>query len=134
MLPSGLPEVVDDAEELARFLTQSGHFGADFAKPSAFLPDPKPRNTSVFRRVTDSDALRRIWRETTSGGRPLKAVAIVVAAAVRSVGLDVVPEEPPPRHANLERWPWLEGDASLQKAKQLEIASRLAVESRLLRL
>jgi len=34
MLPSGLPEVVGDAEELTRFLTSSTHFNATSVKPS----------------------------------------------------------------------------------------------------
>ena len=50
-LPSGLPELVGDEEDLTRFITQSNHFNSFMAKPAAFLPNPKYRNTSVFRWV-----------------------------------------------------------------------------------
>ena len=51
VLPSGLPEAIADDEDLARFLTSSGHLSASMgtAKSAAFLPSPKDRETSVFR-------------------------------------------------------------------------------------
>lgn len=41
MLPSGLPEQIDDDEDLARFLVQGNQFNATSVKPSAFLPSPR---------------------------------------------------------------------------------------------
>lgn len=41
MLPSGLPERVSDAEDLARFLVHRSQFTQAMAKPAAFLPSPK---------------------------------------------------------------------------------------------
>jgi hypothetical protein len=46
MLPSGLPEQIQDEEDLARFLVQSSQFTTTSVKPSAFLPNPKDRETS----------------------------------------------------------------------------------------
>lgn len=46
-LPSGLNEVVAPDEDLARFLTQRSQFSREIAKPSAFLPSPASRETSV---------------------------------------------------------------------------------------
>ena len=51
MLPSGLPEHVDDEEEVARFLTQSSQFNATMVKPAALLPNPK--TVKHLFRVTD---------------------------------------------------------------------------------
>ncbi len=126
MLPSGLAEEIADEEDLARFLTQSNQFGVGMAKPSAFLPNPKHRNTSVFRVGGDSDQLRRVWAETNTSDRQAKAVAICKARDVRSAKLQVVAKEPPPAHANIEGWPWLDNDPEMQKAQQKECAQDIA--------
>lgn len=125
-LPSGLPELVASEEDLSRFLTQSNQFNALMAKPSAFLPNPKYRNTSVFRCGNHPDRLSHIWQTTTNGERSLKAVAICKTVVVRDAGLDVLAKEPPDAHANIEGWPWLENDPELHKAKRLELAATLA--------
>jgi len=49
MLASGLPEVIADDEDIARFLTSSSLFNTTMAKPAAFMPSPADRETSVFR-------------------------------------------------------------------------------------
>lgn len=80
LLLSGLPEAVGDGEELARFLTQSGHYSrasADAAgsvRPSAFLPSSKDRATSVSRHGREPlEDLR-----TIGGGLP-RVVALCMA-------------------------------------------------------
>lgn len=133
-LPSGLPEEVGDNEELARFLTQSGQFNFLGAKPAAFLPNPRYRNTSVFRMGNDPDQLRRTFKETVTGGRKLKGAAIVRTRKIRELFLDVVAKEPPPAHANIERWPWIKDDLEEQKARQLELAAQIAQVSEMVRL
>ena len=52
MLPSGLADIVEDEEDVARFLTSSKQFNAVMIKPSAFLPNPKDGKKSEFERVT----------------------------------------------------------------------------------
>src|SRR6266704_3307857 len=47
---------------------------------------------------------------------------IVKPAAVRAALLTVEPNEPPPRHAAILGWPWMESDPELQRAKQKELA------------
>jgi len=132
-LPSGLPEHVGDTESLSRFLTQSGHFNSTMAKPAAFMPHPEYRNASVFRIGNDSACLTQTWKDTSDGTRALKAVAFCTAADVRNAGLDVIASEPPPAHANIEGWPWLD-DPDLQKARQKEHASRIAEATSILKL
>ena len=130
-LPSGMPEFVADDEDLTRFLTQSGHFNSFMAKPAAFLPNPKCRNTSVFRCGPEADVIRQIWQKTNTSDRQLKAAAVFKAVSVRETGLDVIAHEPADRHADIENWPWMGDDADIQKAKQLEKAQSLARNSKL---
>lgn len=128
MLTSGLPEQVADDEDLARYLTQSNQFSAQhqMAKPAAFLPNPKDRETSVFRCVEIS--VEHLWGlgQQAVGERKLYGAAIFKAYVARSVQLDAEPDEPPPRHAAIRRWPWMENDPGLQKSRQLEMAAVIA--------
>jgi hypothetical protein len=77
--------------------------------------------------------LRQTFEAARTDGRQAKAVALFRTFVVRQIGLDVVAEEPPMAHANIEGWPWFEADPELQKARQLELAGSLAGDSRLVR-
>ncbi len=132
MLPSGLDENVSDDEHLARFLTQSSHFTTTIPKPSAFLPSPKNRETSVSRHGSEPrDALWEIGL-AAAGPRRLYGAALFKARAARAVQLEVLADEPPPRHAVLRGWPWDETDPELQKARQKEISTVIASQAVLL--
>lgn len=132
-LPSGLPESVAGNEDLVRFLVQSNQFSSTGARPAAFLPNPKHRNTSVFR-GRDLESLRRTFEAARTDGRPAKAVAMIPTRAVRITGLNVFAEEPPERHANIEGWSWLETDPELRKARHLELVGNLASVAEVTRL
>jgi hypothetical protein len=134
MLASGLPEIVADDEDLARFLTSSSQFSAQMVKPAVFLPSAKDRETSVFRYGSEPrDVLWAIGEEHAVGSRTLHGAAIVKAHDVRTALLDVIAAEPPPRHAAIAGWPWLEDDRELQKSQQKERAVLLASKAALLR-
>ena len=127
LLPSGLPESIDDSEDLARFLTSDSQFNTKGAKPSAYLPHPKYRNASVFRQGAEPAAdLLQTWLDNAGADRKLHAVAICKAAHVRAARLDVIAEEPPPKHANIEGWPWNEADPEMAKAARKELAALIA--------
>jgi len=131
MLPSGLPEIVNDDEGLARFITSSSQYNTIGAKPSAFLPETEARETSVFRH--DGERREELWaigEEYAGQGRTIHGVALVKAREVRAVELDVFADEPPPRHAAIRNWPWAEPDADLRKAKHKELAIALASGAR----
>jgi len=64
MLASGLPDIVADDEDLARFLTSSSQFNIRMAKPAAFLPSASDRETSVFRH--GAEPLRELGRLVNS--------------------------------------------------------------------
>ncbi|HEX9837323.1 MAG TPA: hypothetical protein VGB90_10745 [Alphaproteobacteria bacterium] len=132
MLPSGLPEIVADGEDLARFLTSSSQYTARMAKPAAFLPAPKGRETSVFRHGAEpADALWAIGERIVAGSRTIHGAAVVKAGDVRASGLGVFAEEPPPRHATIRGWPWRDDDPELQKAQQKELAILVASDATL---
>jgi hypothetical protein len=134
MLPSGLPELVADEESLARFLTSSSLFNAAMVKPAAYLPSPKDGNTSVFRHGAEpQDSLRKIAEAHVLGLRTLHGVAICTAQHVREAQLNVLAEEPPPRHASIAGWPAIANDPEQTKARQKEQALLIAQHARLVR-
>ena len=114
MLPSGLSEIIEDDEDLASFLTSSSQFNAVMVKPSAFLPNPRDGETSVFRHGRGPrDGLWKIGREHAVGDRTLHGAAIFKARNVKEALLEVIATEPPPRHACIVRWPWLQDDPAM---------------------
>lgn len=130
MLPSGLPDIVADEEDLARFITSSGQFNSKGAKPSAFMPEIEDRETSVFRH--NGEPPEEIWaigEEYAAQGRTIHGAAFIKAGNVRAIRLDVFPDEPPPRHAAIRNWPWAELDADLRKAQHKELAILLAKDA-----
>ena len=134
MLPSGLPEHVGDEEDLARFLLSSSQFNAIMVKPSAFLPNPRNNETSVFRHGKDpADELWQLAGEFVAGTRTLHGAALVRARHVRAAQLEVLASEPPDRHANILGWPSMPTDPELEKAACKEKAAVLAQHSELLR-
>ncbi len=130
--PSCLSGVIADEEDLTRFITQSNHFNAIMAKPAAFLPNPKYRNTSMFRCAPDPELIRRKWQAINQSDRTLKIAAVLKTLEVRKAGLFAVAKEPSDAHANLEGWPWLDQDTELQKAEQLKLAQAIAQKSTLI--
>jgi hypothetical protein len=131
-LPSGLPERVADDERLIRFLTDSNRFNGVGVKHVAFLPNPKHRNTSVFRGEGDKESGERLWNSNPIAEKRLKALAIVTAAHVRASGLEVKSEEPPHRHANIENWCSDYKDEELAKAENKKLAMLLASKAKLI--
>jgi hypothetical protein len=104
-LPSGIPNIVAGEEDLVRRLTQSSQFSALMAKPAAFLPSPRDRETAVSRH--GSEPKEGLWAIglAAAGERNLDGAAIVKTRVVRSAQLEVLADEPPPRHAVIRGWP-----------------------------
>jgi len=131
MLASGLPEIVADDEDLARFLSSSGHFGSQMVKPAAFLPSNRSRETSVFRH--GSEPREALWAIGDEHLPRFHGAAVVRAKAVRAALLDVTADEPPQRHAAIRGWPWPSDDPAMRKAQQKEMAIQIASKATLLR-
>jgi hypothetical protein len=132
-LPSGLSDSISDDEDLARFLTQSSQFTTPLVKPAAFLPNPKDHQTSVSRHGPEPKADLWMLGLSAAGTRTLYAAAIFKAQTVRAAQLEVEADEPPPRHAVITGWPWDTADPDLQRAKQKELALKIASQAHLLR-
>jgi len=138
-LPSGLPDLVADGEDLARFLTSSGHYNATMAKPTAFLPNHKNGETSVFRHGAEPlEELKAIAQAEVGAERRIHGAAIVKASVIRdakieTAKLEVRAKEPPPRHADIIDWPWSKDDPDFGKAQQKELAAMIAQKANLLR-
>ena len=132
-LASGLPEVVADEEDLARFLSSRSLFTASLVKPPAFLPSPKDDLTSVFRHGAEPrDNLWQIGQTVVPTDRTLYGAAVLTAKAVRDASLDVCAEEPPPRHAKISGWPNVADDPEEEKAQRKELSLLLAQASNLI--
>ena len=119
---------VDLLEILSRFILQTNWFSTseNRVKYAAFLPN-KDGETSVFR--TSGISNNEIWdigeREVSiKRGKSIYGRADISVTNVISKDLQVIPIEPPERHANITGWPD-------EKSKQMVIAVQLAAEAQL---
>jgi len=134
MLPSGLSDIVENEEDLVRFLTSDRQYSAVMIRPSAVEPNPRDRATSVFRHGRHpAESLWDIGINQVAGGRTLHGAAIFKAKHVRAALLEVLAQEPPPRHANITGWPWPEDDPEMGKAERKERAALIARHAELVR-
>lgn len=116
--------LVATEEVLARFLLSSRQFSRETrrAKADAFIPHPHAE-LSVFR--TRDLADESIWSlgltVAEPSGKTLHGRAELLCGAVRNLGLEVVADEPPPRHASITGWP--RNDKGAQRLRALELAA-----------
>ena len=122
---------VSPGEKLSRFIRYSNQFSSvnRIVKYRAFIPPRNSVNLSVFRislspQLSDS-AVWQVGQDHVQGeGSPIKARADLLASTVYKNNLEVTPDEPPQRHANITPFP------ADNKARQ-SIARKLAVVSEL---
>lgn len=111
-------------EMLARFLLSSRQFSREArrAKADAFIPHPHAE-LSVFRTHDLKD--EAIWSlgltVAEPSGKTLHGRAELICETVRALGFEAVPDEPPPRHANITGWP--RNDKGAQRLRALELAA-----------
>ncbi len=118
-------EPVNPLETLSRFVVSNRWIRADnTVRHTAFLPNPKNGETSVFRisGITDNE----IWAIGESEvapiqNKPILGRADIETSIVISKDLKVIPSEPPERHADITGWP--------EESKHKQIALELAAES-----
>lgn len=117
---------IDPKESLSRLILTKQHYrpSDSCVKWAAFLPNPKTGDTSVFRTSGISDD--EIWaigdREVgKKRGKPVLGRADVPASVVLSKKLQIIPSEPPERHANIAAWP---DERSQQKLIAIELAEK----------
>jgi len=127
--PEG-PVQIGRQDPLARYLLYSKYFSSATrrVKPGAFLP-PKDLKLSVFNvKGLDDDGAWGLARDHVvpqQPGRTLHGRAELAAAIVLENGLEAVPDQPPPRHANVVGWPE-------EKDAQKDIALQLAEKASLI--
>jgi hypothetical protein len=114
------------AEPIARYLFEKGHYSSEKAevKYRAWMP-PKNKLKSVYRIVGLSEAeIWQIGKEQVEPeiGHSILARADVGVRAIVELGLQIVPSEPPPRHANVTGWPD-QKEAQMSKAQELAAVS-----------
>jgi len=124
-----LNSTVGPEESLGRYL-QKGYYSSEknSVKPQAFMPPPN-LHLSVFR--IDGLQWEEIWEigqikvmDAMPKPRELRGIADVKALKVQENGLEIEPDNIPPRHANIIGWPE-------EKEKQKMIAQGLAAEATL---
>ena len=126
-----LPFDVNPHEIITRYLLSKSHFSISSSrvKPRALEPSSRDNSTSVFRIMNlNEDQIWRLARAFVSNptGRSLYARADIPALAVYELSLNIHPDEPPPRHANIVGWP-PEKHARMSLAQQLTASATLVV-------
>ncbi|MBE9478696.1 MAG: hypothetical protein IMY80_01930 [Chloroflexi bacterium] len=111
-------------EELARFLCSKRQFSIENkrVKHGAFLPHKGA--TSVFMVV--GLAISEMWdigqaHVVEASGRTLHGCALIMMEHVRECGLELDPDNVPPRHASIVGWPSSKGE---QKLRAMDLAAR----------
>jgi len=120
-------EPVTPCEVLSRFIMQTNWYrlSDNRVRYAAFMPNPKNGETSVYRISGISG--REVWeigdrKVGPKRDKPILGRADIGASFVITRGLNVVPSEPPIRHANIIGWPE-------QKSEQRLVAIELAAEA-----
>jgi len=142
---------VADGEQLARYVLSPSWLYKDHRqgsplRPTAFMPHPKIE-LSVYRidywsKVEVDAKGNEVVNEREQNHRARQLAqrknypaekrtfrylgrAEIKAHDVRSAGLDVVPKEPPVRHADIIGWPGLVGNRKADEATQMAYALKL---------
>ena len=101
-------------------------------RPDAFLPHKRSIDISVFRisELTEDEVWKIGQKYVHTEERPVKARADFSAAVAYENNLEVVPDEPPQRHANIGSFPVDNGPTN-RKARR-SLAAKLATLSKLI--
>ena len=125
-------EEIDRNDPLARFIFSRRHFSPSkkVVKAPAFIPG-SDLQTSVFRihelREREIRDIGENVGRTQNPPRSPRARGEIKVVSVINVGLGVLPDEPPPRHAEIVGWPRDDKPQQLEMAKLLAAATRLVL-------
>jgi hypothetical protein len=121
-----MPLVPTSSEILTRFIYFSKFIRSsnNTVRYAAFLPSPKDNQTSVFRVSGLSEG--QIWNIADCDVTPTQTNTIKGRADINSDDLvnsklEVIPKEPPYRHANISGWP---DDKTERKLMAIELARK----------
>ena len=124
---------VSPSEKLTRFIRYSNQFSHvnNVVKYRAFILPRNSSNLSMFRisfpqQLSESD-IWQIGHEQVQGtGNPIKARADILANAIYNNNLEVISDEPPPRHANITPFP-VDNKVRQSIARKLAVVSELVM-------
>jgi hypothetical protein len=127
--PDNVPEILE-AEQLARYITQSGQFrsGDLTVKPELFMPHPRFA-LSVTRHLDATEA--ELWQVGTdvsdAMSRQLYGRSDIQArhCAVDNLAVLAKPLPKNPNHADIEGWPSIKQDQKMIALKLAAAASKL---------
>lgn len=134
--PDPVPLPVTETERISRYVLDKGHFTLGRVKFRAFLPPNNNTPDGVALSVGRTEDLTEIavweWGDenvAASTGRIILARGDFTLADLRDVSddgttLTVVPDEPPPRHADVIGWPPVD-----QKGARTSLAQQLAAKA-----
>lgn len=142
---------VGDSERLARYVLTKGHLYKDgrmgnLMRPDAWIPNPSVE-LSVYRvdQWTEEEIAAKghevaaVREKKHRADQLAKGVSYpegkvtfrylgrgeILASQVREQKLDVLPHEPPVRHANIVNWPPLQGNRKQDHSAQMVFGLRL---------
>ena len=121
---------VSPGEKLTRFIRYGSHFSVvtNRVKPDAFLPHKRSIDISVFRiSELTKDEVWKIGQEYIQ--TEVKARADIFASGIYENNLEVIPDEPPQKHANITPLP-VDNSPTNRKARR-SLAAKLATLSTL---
>ena len=124
---------VSPGEKLTRFIRYSNQFShvKGEVRYRAFIPPKNSINLSVFRISLPPELSNNaVWKigldYVEREGIPIKARADLFVSDVAANNLEVISDEPPPRHANITPFP-ADNKARQSIARKLAHASKLVV-------
>jgi hypothetical protein len=120
---SSAAHIIGASEILSRYIFSTRYFSRNPPRVKAEAYMPSRGEVSVFR--IDGLSETAIWEigsdVARKRDRTLYARGDTKASDVMRLGLDIRPNEPPPRHADLVGWP--ENDKPRQKLIALQVAA-----------
>lgn len=118
----------EDTEPLGRYLLSKGYFSIQNkrVKYSAFMPPPLDLHLSVFKtQGLTEDEIWTLGEEVVKKNQPSRTLygrGEIILLNIKAVDLELVPDNKPPRHANVIGWPQ-------EKHARMLIAQELAAEA-----
>ena len=129
--PHNTETAIGDDEKLARYIFSARHFSREKLRVKAEAFMPSRGEVSVFRidglgenaiwEIGNDVARKRVQTLYARGDTRTNDIRSIRVDDPMKTTLDVVPHEPPPRHANIVGWP--ENDKPRQKVLALQVAA-----------
>ena len=113
-------------DPLSRFLFERKKYAPkeNRVKPNAFMPAPDLKLSVFQTKDLSSENIWKIGNEIKPENKRLHGRGDIIARSVYQEGLEVIPDNTPPLHANISGWPE-------DRTEQRQIANNLAADAEL---